>query len=147
MSEETTPETETTSSAASSETVTKKVAKASKSAAPSGNTIKETLPDLWAIVRTGGKQYRVTPGQELLVELLPAETGEQVTFTDVLMVSKKGDLKVGQPVVEGVEVKATVLGLHRGPKTVSFKKRRRKGYTVKKGHRQDLCKVRIEAVA
>ena len=101
---------------------------------------------MFAVIRTGGKQYRVAAGDELTVEKLPAEAGESVEFNEVLMLG--GDQPaVGTPLVEGAAVKAEVVEQTRGPKVVSFKKRRRKhGSKRIRGHRQHLTLVRVTEI-
>ena len=95
---------------------------------------------MFAVLKTGGKQYKVASGDVLRVEKIAAEAGEQVQFNDILMV---GDT-VGTPLVEGAGVQATVIDQIKGPKTINFVKRRRKhGSQRKKGHRQQLTLVRI----
>jgi len=99
---------------------------------------------MYAVIRTGGKQYRVTPDQELQVEKINAEEGERVEFSDVLMLAKDGqEAQVGTPLVEGARVSAEVLEQGRGEKIIVFKKKRRKNYRRKNGHRQHLTTVRI----
>lgn len=101
---------------------------------------------MFAVIRTGGKQYRVAAGDELTIEKLPAEAGESVEFDEVLMLG--GDAPtVGTPLVEGARVKAEVVEQTRGPKVLSFKKRRRKhGSKRIKGHRQHLTLVRVTEI-
>ena len=101
---------------------------------------------MFAVIRTGGKQYRVSAGDELTVEKLPAEAGETVEFDEVLMLG--GDKPaVGTPLVEGAAVRAEVVEQTRGPKVLSFKKRRRKhGSKRIKGHRQHLTLVRVTEI-
>ena len=95
---------------------------------------------MFAVLKTGGKQYRVQSGDVLRVEKLDAQAGDEIQFNDVLMV---GDT-IGAPLVEGAGVKATVIDQIKGPKTINFVKRRRKhGSQRKKGHRQQLTLVRI----
>ena len=101
---------------------------------------------MYAIIRTGGKQYRVEEGQELLVERLNAPEGELV-FDDVLLLSDGSDVTVGAPVVEGASVKATVLGEQKAKKVLVFKTKKRKGYRRKNGHRQVHARVRIDAIS
>lgn len=102
---------------------------------------------MYAIIRTGGKQYRVAEGETLQVErdiLAGAENGS-VSFDQVLMVG--GDEpKIGAPVVDGASVKATILAEERGPKIIVFRKKRRKQYKRKTGHRQNLVNVRIDKI-
>ena len=98
---------------------------------------------MFAVLKTGGKQYRVAANQILTVEKLAAEAGETVEFSEILMLGGD-DLKVGAPFVAGATVKAEVLEQQRGEKVISFKKRRRKNSTQRKrGHRQYLTRVRI----
>ena len=101
---------------------------------------------MYAIVKTGGKQYRVAPGDELNVELISgAEVGGDVVFDEVLMVGGEGG-RIGTPRVEGASVKAKVLENGRGRKIVVFKSRRRKGYRKKRGHRQGYTRVQISEI-
>lgn len=100
-----------------------------------------------AVIKTGGKQYRVQPGDELEIEKLTADQGAEVVFDQVLAVGNGSDLKVGQPLVEGATVKANILAHGRSKKVMVFKKKRRKGYSVKKGHRQNYTRVRITDVS
>ena len=101
---------------------------------------------MFAVIRTGGKQYRVAAGDELTVEKLPAEAGGSVEFGEVLMLGGEQPT-LGTPLVEGALVKAEVLEQTRGPKVVSFKKRRRKhGSKRIKGHRQHLTLVRVTEI-
>ncbi|MBH23515.1 MAG: 50S ribosomal protein L21 [Myxococcales bacterium] len=101
---------------------------------------------MYAIIKTGGKQYRVQEGDELHVELLKnTEDGSEVVFDQVLMIGGD-DTKIGQPVVEGAEVKATVVRNGRARKVIVFKSNRRKGYRRKKGHRQSFSKIRIDSI-
>ena len=98
---------------------------------------------MFAVLKTGGKQYRVAANQILTVEKLPAEAGETVEFSEILMLGGD-DLKVGAPFIAGATVKAEVLEQLRGEKVISFKKRRRKHSSQRKrGHRQYLTRVRI----
>ena len=98
---------------------------------------------MYAVIQTGGKQYKVTPGEELQVEKLDGKAGDEVYFDNVLLVSKEGKLTVGRPVLENVRVVAKITGQGRGPKIVVFKYKRRKGYRKKRGHRQDFTAVTI----
>lgn len=104
---------------------------------------------MYAVIETGGKQYRVEPKDIIDIERLPALDPEEkeVTFDRVLMVGDGEDIKVGQPIVEGATVKAERLADVRGPKLTVFKMKRRKGYRRKNGHRQDLLRVRIQEIA
>ena len=98
---------------------------------------------MFAVIRTGGKQYRVTPDAVLKVEKLDAEAGSTVTFTDVLAVSAGDGLKLGAPVVAGASVTATVIAQDRLDKIIIFKKRRRQNSRRKNGHRQHVTVLRI----
>jgi large subunit ribosomal protein L21 len=99
-----------------------------------------------AVIKTGGKQYRVTEGDEFNVEKLGIEKGEEVVFDHVLAVGEGENLVVGRPTVEGASVKATVVTNGRERKVIVFKKKRRKGYQVKRGHRQHYTRVRITEI-
>ena len=100
----------------------------------------------YAVIRTGGKQYRVTPNAVLTVEKLDGEAGASITFHDVLAVGGEAGLTIGAPTVPGATVTATVLEQKRGEKIIIFKKKRRKNYRRKKGHRQHLTVLRIAEV-
>ena len=101
---------------------------------------------MFAIIRTGGKQYRVTKDDKLEIEKLDVEAGKNVDFDEVLFVSDGKTIKTGEPLVKGATVKAKVLEQKRGPKITVFKKKRRQNYRRKKGHRQDLTLVQITDV-
>lgn len=99
---------------------------------------------MFAVIKTGGKQYRVAPDQTLTVEKLAAESGETVTFDEVLMLGGEDGVTVGAPRVAGAGVRAEVVEQTKGPKLISFKKRRRtSGSQTRKGHRQHLTRVKI----
>lgn len=101
---------------------------------------------MYAVIKTGGKQYRVVEGQRLRVEKLPGNEGDTVTFGDVLMLG--GDTpKIGQPLVSGAKVSAKITQHARDKKIVVFKFRRRKNYRRKNGHRQPYTELRIESVS
>ncbi len=100
---------------------------------------------MYAVVKTGGKQLRVAPGDIVNVELLAGDVGQQIELSEVLMIG--GDeLKVGRPLVEGARVLATVQGEDKGPKLRIFKFRRRKRYRLHKGHRQHYTKLKIDSI-
>ena len=101
---------------------------------------------MYAIIKTGGKQYRVSVGDSVQVELLDQDAGSQVTFTEVLAVSGEDGLKVGKPVVEGPTVTGTITKLGRTDKVRIFKFRRRKHSMKSGGHRQHFAEVRIDAI-
>jgi large subunit ribosomal protein L21 len=102
---------------------------------------------MFAIIRTGGKQYRVTPDAVLKVEKLEAEAGSTITFTDVLAVGGEGALKLGAPIVAGASVTATVIAQDRLDKVIIFKKRRRQNSRRKNGHRQCVTVLRIASIS
>ena len=102
---------------------------------------------MYAIIKTGGKQYRVAVGDKLKVETLTAEVGSQVVISDVLAVSDEAGLKVGTPILEGASVTATVVSHGRGDKVRIFKFRRRKHSMKSAGHRQNYTELKIEAIA
>ncbi len=98
---------------------------------------------MYAVFETGGKQYRAGAGDTVTVEKLDAEAGKPVTFDRVLLVSNDGQITVGSPLVEQVNVVADVVEHKRGPKLIAFKMKRRKGHRCKIGHRQDLTVVKV----
>ena len=101
---------------------------------------------MYAVVRTGGKQVRVTPGHAVRVEKLPGVVGESIQLDQVLLVGGGGETRVGTPLVEGVKVVGTITDQGRGPKITVFKMKRRKGYRRKMGHRQDYTEIRVDAI-
>jgi large subunit ribosomal protein L21 len=101
---------------------------------------------MFAVIKTGGKQYRVAANEQITVMRLAGEAGEKVTFGDVLMVGDGDNMKVGAPLVSGASVAGEIVGQERGPKVIAFKKRRRKNSKRKRGHRQDLTIVRITGI-
>jgi large subunit ribosomal protein L21 len=101
---------------------------------------------MYAVIKTGGKQYRVTSGEQLRVEALAAEVGSAVSFDEVLMVGEGEAVRVGVPLVSGAQVKATVVAHGRGEKLTIFKLRRRKHSKKTQGHRQDYTEVRIDDI-
>ena len=98
---------------------------------------------MYAVIKTGGKQYRVAKDDVLTIERLEGEAGAELEFTEVLMIGGNGTPKIGTPTVPGAKVTAELVEQTRGPKLIAFKKRRRKNSRRKRGHRQDLTKVRI----
>jgi large subunit ribosomal protein L21 len=102
---------------------------------------------MFAVIRTGGKQYRVTPNTVLKVEKLEAEPGSTITFTDVLAVGGEAGLTLGAPTIAGASVTATVIAQDRLDKVVIFKKRRRQNSRRKNGHRQHVTVLRIADIA
>ena len=101
---------------------------------------------MYAVIKTGGKQYKVAKDDVIVIEKLPTEAGGTVEFKDVLMVGGAGATKVGAPTVAGASVKGTVLAQQRGEKVIIFKKRRRKNSRRKNGHRQAETIVRISEI-
>jgi len=101
---------------------------------------------MYAVVRTGGKQVRVTPGLAVRVEKLPGAVGESIQLDQVLLVGGEGETRVGTPLVEGVKVVGTITDQGRGPKIIVFKMKRRKGYRRKMGHRQDYTEIRVDSI-
>ena len=101
---------------------------------------------MYAVVRTGGKQYKVALGENLKVEQIPADVGAEVILDEVLMVGEGESVRVGQPIVAGATVKATVVAHGRGEKIRIFKMRRRKNYHRTQGHRQGYTELKIDAI-
>jgi large subunit ribosomal protein L21 len=102
---------------------------------------------MYAVIKTGGKQYRVSAGQKLKVEQIPADVGAEITIDQVLMVGEGESVKVGAPLVAEASVKAVVVSHGRHDKVKIFKMRRRKHYQKHQGHRQNYTELRIEAIA
>ena len=100
-----------------------------------------------AVIRTGGKQYRVAANDVIKVERLAGDAGEQIVFGEVLSLSGDGSAEVGAPLISGASVAARVIAQDRAAKEIIFKKRRRHNYRRKKGHRQDLTVLKITAIA
>ena len=101
---------------------------------------------MYAVIRTGGKQYRVSPGESVDVEKLPHEVGDQIELEEVLLVANGSGVQVGQPLVAGAKVKATVTRQVKGRKVIIFKYRPSKRYRRKKGHRQNYTRLRIDEI-
>src|SRR6516165_2415154 len=102
---------------------------------------------MYAVIKTGGKQYRVQAGDVLVVEKLDGDVGAEIAFKDVLLVGEGADVVVGAPVVEGAVVNATLIETRKGEKVKIFKKIRRQGYRRTRGHRQPESVLRVTAVA
>ncbi|HMX12283.1 MAG TPA: 50S ribosomal protein L21, partial [Burkholderiaceae bacterium] len=100
---------------------------------------------MYAVIKTGGKQYRVAAGEKIKVEQIPADVGSEITIDQVFMVGEGDAVKIGTPVVAGASVKATVVSHGRHDKIKIFKMRRRKHYQKHQGHRQNYTELRIEA--
>ena len=101
---------------------------------------------MYAVVKTGGKQYKVAPGEKLKVERIVADIGAEVTLDQVLMVAEGESVRLGQPIVAGAAVKATVVAQGRGDKVKIFKMRRRKHYQKHQGHRQGFTELKIDGI-
>ena len=101
---------------------------------------------MYAVVKTGGKQYRVGAGDKLKVEQIPADVGAEVILDQVLMVGEGESVRLGQPTLAGATVKATVLAHGRGEKVKIFKMRRRKHYQKHQGHRQGFTELKIDSI-
>ncbi len=101
---------------------------------------------MFAVVRTGGKQLRVAPGESVRVEKLDGAIGDTVELDEVLLVGGEGDARIGTPLVQGVKVVGTITDQARGPKLTIFKMKRRKGYRRKTGHRQFYTEIRVDRV-
>lgn len=101
---------------------------------------------MYAVIKTGGKQYRVSPGDSIDVEKLPYEVGEQVELDQVLLVVNGSGAQVGQPLVDGAKVKATVTRQAKGRKVIIYKYRPSKRYRRRKGHRQHYTRLRIDDI-
>ena len=102
---------------------------------------------MFAVIKTGGKQYRVAKDDVLTVEKLDGDAGAKIEFKDVLMVGEGATVTVGRPLISGATVTAELVEQTRGPKVIAFKKRRRKNSRRKRGHRQDLSTVRITGIS
>ena len=102
---------------------------------------------MYAVIKTGGKQYRVAAGEKIKVEQIPAEVGTKITLDQVLMVGEGEAVKIGAPLVAGASVSATVLSQGRHDKVRIFKMRRRKHYQKRQGHRQNYTELQINTIA
>ena len=102
---------------------------------------------MYAIVEIAGQQFKVEKGQEIFTHRLEGDLDAALEFDKVLLVDNEGSISVGVPTVNGASVSATIVAHLKGEKVIVFKKKRRKGYVVKRGHRQSLTKIRIEGIA
>jgi large subunit ribosomal protein L21 len=102
---------------------------------------------MYAVIKTGGKQYRVAPGEKIKIEQIPADVGAQIVLDQVLMVADGDAVKLGNPLVSGAKVSATVIAHGRGTKVKIFKMRRRKHYQKTQGHRQNYTEIRVDSIA
>ena len=101
---------------------------------------------MYAVIKSGGKQHKVSEGEEILLEKLSLDEGEVIEFSEVLAVNKDGNLNVGKPLLEGAVVKGKVVNHLKTKKITVIKMKRRKDYRKKQGHRQNLTKVKIESI-
>ena len=102
---------------------------------------------MYAVIKSGGKQHKVSEGEEILLEKISLDEGEVIEFSEVLAVNKDGNLNVGKPLLEGAVVKGKVLNHLKTKKIMVIKMKRRKDYRKKQGHRQNLTKVKIESIS
>ena len=102
---------------------------------------------MYAVIKSGGKQHKVSEGEEILLEKLSLDEGEVIEFSEILAVNKDGKLNVGKPLLEGAVVKGKVINHLKTKKITVIKMKRRKDYRKKQGHRQNLTKVKIESIS
>jgi large subunit ribosomal protein L21 len=102
---------------------------------------------MYAVIKTGGKQYRVTSGEKLKVEQLAADVGSQITIDQVLLVADGDKVSIGQPLVAGAKVQATVVNHGRADKVRIFKLRRRKHFKKQQGHRQNFTEIQVDKIS
>ncbi len=102
---------------------------------------------MYAVIKSGGKQHKVSEGEEILLEKISLGEGEVIEFSEVLAVNKDGNLNVGKPLLEGAVVKGKVINHLKTKKITVIKMKRRKDYRKKQGHRQNLTKVKIESIS
>ena len=102
---------------------------------------------MYAVIKTGGKQYRVVAGEKIKVEQIPADVGAEITLDEVLMVGEGEAVNIGTPLLAGAKVTAKVIAHGRGPKVTIFKMRRRKHYQKHQGHRQNYTEIEISGIA
>ena len=102
---------------------------------------------MYAVIKSGGKQHKVSEGEEILLEKISLDEGEVIEFSEVLAVKKDGNLNVGKPLLEGAVVKGKVMNHLKTKKITVIKMKRRKDYRKKQGHRQNLTKVKIESIS
>ena len=102
---------------------------------------------MYAVIKTGGKQHKVSEGDVIAIEKINGSKGDAIVFEQVLMVEKDGDIRVGRPVVEGAKVTGEILAQTKGDKLIVFKMKKRKGYHKKNGHRQQLTSMRIKEIS
>jgi len=101
---------------------------------------------MYAVIEVGGQQFKVAKNDEILTAKIAGEVGSTVELDRVMLIADDNGLKVGNPIIEGAQVKASIVNFERGNKVIVFKKKRRKGYKVKKGHCQDYTRLKIEDI-
>ena len=101
---------------------------------------------MYAVIKTGGKQYRVSEGDRIEIEKIDGDSGSDVVFNEVLMVSRGEEIRVGTPLIAGAKVIGEIVNQGKGPKITIFKMKRRKGFRKKTGHRQDLTSLKIKEI-
>ncbi|MDD5724026.1 MAG: 50S ribosomal protein L21 [Syntrophales bacterium] len=101
---------------------------------------------MYAVIKTGGKQYKVSEGEVLSFEKIEGDKGDTVSFDEVLLVSGDEEVRIGTPLIEGAKVVGEIISQTRGPKITVFKMKKRKGYSKKTGHRQDLTSLKIKEI-
>lgn len=101
---------------------------------------------MYAIVEIGGQQFKVTKDDQIVTPKISGEVGNTVDLDRVMLISDDNGVKVGDPVIKGAQIKASIVNFERGKKVIVFKKKRRKGYRVKNGHRQDYSRLKIEEI-
>jgi len=102
---------------------------------------------MYAVIKTGGKQYRVVAGEKLKIEQIPADVGAEIILEEVLMLGEGESVQIGTPLIVGASIKATVLSQGRHDKVTIFKMRRRKHYQKHQGHRQNYTEIRIDGIS
>lgn len=102
---------------------------------------------MYAIIQTGGKQYKISPGDTIRVEKLKGQTGDTVEIKDVLLYVEGEKVQVGKPLLSNVKIVGEILGQHRAKKVIVFKMKRRKGYSKKQGHRQSFTSLKIKEMS
>ncbi len=102
---------------------------------------------MYAVIKTGGKQHRVSEGDVIAIEKINGDKGDAVVFDQVLMVEKEGDIRIGRPVLEGAKVVGEILSQTKAAKLIVFKMKKRKGYHKKNGHRQQLTSMKIKEIS
>lgn len=101
---------------------------------------------MYAIIRTGGKQFKISPGDTIQIEKIPGQKGDPVEMKDILFYAEGDNVLTGQPILSNVRVVGEILGQHRAKKVIIFKKKRRKGYSKKAGHRQSFTSLKIKEI-